>query len=124
VLHDREPKPDGSTMQDDTSATHEQPSVAVPRKLEPWAESYSWARNVPRFMETRGSLPHSQQRPIFPYPEPHKSSPSRVLKIILILSYHLRLDVPRRVLPSSFHCMHPYVPHAPPISFFLIFSPK
>ena len=35
VLHDREPKPDGSTMQDDTSATHEQPSVAVPRKLEP-----------------------------------------------------------------------------------------
>ena len=49
---------------------------------------------------------------------------------ILILSSHLRLGLPTGLFPSGFapkSCAHlslpPYVPHAPPISFFSILSP-
>ena len=35
----------------------------------------SQSRNSPHFMETKGSLPHSQVSATCPYPKPHRSSP-------------------------------------------------
>jgi len=35
----------------------------------------SWSRNSPHFMETEGSLLHSQDPATCPYPEPDRSSP-------------------------------------------------
>jgi len=69
-----------------------------------------------------------------PYPEPHRSSPYRPThfwRSILILSSHLRLCLPRGLFPqgsTSKRCKHlfppPYVLHAPPNSFFSIWSPE
>ena len=49
---------------------------------------------------------------------------------ILILSTHLRLGLPSGLFPSGFPintlytpCLHPYAPHAQPISIFSILSP-
>ena len=56
-------------------------------------------------MEPDGSLPHSQQLTTYPYPEPDQSSPCPYptsLRSILILSFHLRLGLPSRLLPSGF----------------------
>ena len=58
------------------------------------------------------------------YPRPTSWKP------ILVLSTHLRLGLPSRLLPSGFPSKtlytpspHPYAPHAQPISFFSILSP-
>ena len=57
---------------------------------------------------------------------PHHTS----WRSILILSTHLRLDLPSGLFPSGFSTKalyapspHPYAPHALPISFFSILSP-
>jgi hypothetical protein len=75
-------------------------------------------------MEPEGSLPCSQQPTPCPYLEPDQFSsnphsfPSRS---ILILNSHLRLGIPSRLLPSTYHTqtLHtlycaPCVLHAPP----------
>ena len=36
---------------------------------------FSWSRNSPHFMESEGSLPHSQVPATCPYPEPARLSP-------------------------------------------------
>ena len=58
---------------------------------------------------------------------PHRTS----WRSILILSTHLHLGLPSGLLPSGFPSKtlytpspHPYAPHAQPISFFSILSPR
>ena len=58
---------------------------------------------------------------------PHPTS----LSSVLILSFHLRLDLPNGLFPSGFPTKTLYTPHlspcalhAPPISFFSILSPE
>ena len=82
----------------------------------------------PHFMETEGSLLHSQEPVTCPYPEPDWSSPcphptSR--RSILILFSHLCLGLSSGLLPSVFTPkanMHlysrPYMLHVLPISVF------
>jgi len=81
-------------------------------------------------MEPEGSLPHSQEPANCPYPEPAVSSPQTQLPLpersILILLYHLCLNLPSVLFPSPFPhktCIrlstHTYALHVPPISFFL-----
>jgi len=90
------------------------------------------SRNSPHFMEPEGSLPHSQVPATCPYPEPARSSPYPTfyfLKInfIIILpstpgssKWSLSLRFPLK--PYTQLTSPPYVPHAPPISFFSILS--
>jgi hypothetical protein len=76
-------------------------------------------------MEPEGSLPCSQNPATDPYPEPDYSRPyphSIFLRLILILSSHLRLGLPSGLFPSGFSTktLHeflfsPYVLHALPI---------
>ena len=59
-------------------------------------------------MEPEGSLAHSQQPATCPYPEPDRSntcSPPTFLRSILILSSHLRLDLPSGV-SLQLHTLH------------------
>ena len=86
-------------------------------------------------MDLEISLPLSQVPATCPSPEPNKSGtlslhPSS-LGSILILSSYLRLDLPSGPFPSGFQpapCVHlcssRYVLHAPPMSFFPIWSPE
>ena len=56
-------------------------------------------------METEGSSPHPQEPTIYPYPEPDQFSPCphpTSLRFILILSFHLRLCLPRISLPKVY----------------------
>ena len=85
-------------------------------------------------MEPEGSLSHSQVPATCPYPVPDQSSPcspSHFLRSISILSSHLFLGLPSGLLPSGFptktQCIllpSLIVLHAPPISFFSIWSPE
>ena len=81
-----------------------------------------------RFITALTSVRHaslswaSSIQSIYPHPTSWRS--------ILILFTHLRLGLPRGLLPSDFSTKilyapspHPYVPHAQPISFFSILSP-
>ena len=75
-------------------------------------------------METKGSLPHSQQPATYHYAQPDLSNPcphptSR--RSILVLSSHLCLVLPSNLLPSRFltkTLLSPYVLHAFPILFY------
>jgi hypothetical protein len=82
-------------------------------------------------MEPEGSLPHSQQPVACPYPEPAQSSPCPNLtswRSILILSSHVRLDLPSGHLPLGLSIKILYAslvsPHTRymPFSFFSIWS--
>jgi len=52
-------------------------------------------------METKGSLPCTQEASTSAYPEPDQTSPPHPTswRAILILSSHLRLDIPRTEAP-------------------------
>ena len=83
-------------------------------------------------MEPEGSLPLTQALATFTYSEADQSSPyphPTSWKFILILSFHLLLG-PSGVLPSVFptktlyaRLLSAYMLLAPPIPFFLIWSP-
>ena len=81
---------------------------------------------------TQSSLPHSQEPVACSYPEPGKYSPLPLyLKPILVLYSHLSLGLPSVLFPSGFltktfyvPVLSPCMPHASPISFFLIRSPE
>ena len=63
-------------------------------------------------MEPEGSLPLSQVPATCPYPEPARSSPYPnipLLKIILILSSHLRLGLPSGLFPSDFPTLYTHL---------------
>ena len=68
--------------------------------------------------------------PILGQPNPVHIPTSHLMEIHLILSTHLRLDLPSGLLPSGFPTKtlytpspHPYAPHAQPISFSIL-SPR
>ena len=85
-------------------------------------------------MEPEGSLPHSQEPAISPYPDPDQSSPCPTFHFLkihfnIILPYTPRifqwsfpLRYPHPTLYAPF--LSPYVLHAPPISFLLIYRPN
>jgi hypothetical protein len=84
-------------------------------------------------MDPEDSIPHSQNPTTCPYPEPDKYSPYPHIPLsegpFLMLSSDLRLGFPSGLFPSGFLTktlyallLSPYVLHAPPISFFLIWS--
>ena len=92
-------------------------------------------KKSPAFYRTWSSLPYSQVPAICPLSwasstqsiPPHPTSP----RSILILSSHLCLGLPSGHYPSGFPSktqytplLSPYAPHAPPISFFSIWSPQ
>jgi hypothetical protein len=52
------------------------------------------------FMESEGSLPHSQELSTCPYPEPDQSS-AHLSKIHLNIIHYLRLDLPSDLFPSG-----------------------
>jgi hypothetical protein len=64
-------------------------------------------------MEHQRSLPHSQNLTTCPYSEPDRSSPCFLptsLRSILILSSHIRMGLPRGLLPSGFPIKTLYAP--------------
>jgi hypothetical protein len=83
-----------------------------------------------RFMEPKGSLPHSKEPANDPHPEPDQSIQyhphhSSSLRLILILCTYLLLSLPSGLLPYGFstQILHAFnfslfVLHAPPISSF------
>ena len=84
-------------------------------------------------MAAEGLLPYLQEAVICSYPEPDQSDARPTKQIPLrsswILFFHLHSFLPNGIIPSAPKaCMHlsssPHVPHAPPISCLLIWSPK
>ena len=82
-------------------------------------------------MEPEGSLPRLQVPATCPYPEPDRSRPastSHFLKIyfniILSTPGPSKWSLSLRVLHQYPVYISPYVLHAPPISFFSIWSPE
>ena len=76
--------------------------------LTPWSRvllekliSSLLVKKFPTFYAHEGSLPHSQVLANCPYPEPHRSHPTS-WRFSLILSSHLRLDLPNGLFPSGF----------------------
>jgi hypothetical protein len=92
-------------------------------------------KKLPNFMQTCGSLPHSQKPATCLSPEPHQSSPrppSHILKIHLNIilpstpgssKWSLSLRFPQQN-PVYTSTLPPYVLYTPPISFFSIWSPE
>ena len=69
-------------------------------------------------MEPECSSPYSQEPAACPYSEPDQSSPCphpTSQRSILILSSHLRLDLPDSLLPSDFPSKALYAPLLSPI---------
>ena len=69
-------------------------------------------------MEPEGSLPHSQEPATCPYPEPDQSSPCPYhtsWRLVLILSCHLRLDLPSVLFRSGPDTKTLYAPLLSPI---------
>jgi hypothetical protein len=64
-------------------------------------------------MEPEDSLPHSKELSTCPYPQPDQSSPHHsnlaLKRSILILSTHLRLDLPNCFFPWQCNFLHPPV---------------
>jgi hypothetical protein len=91
-------------------------------------------------MEFEDSSPHSQVPATCPYPEPEQSSPCLPFPLhegrFQYYPSRLRLSLPTGLFPSGFPTKTlyepllsapippPYVPHTPPISFFLMWSPE
>ena len=64
-------------------------------------------------MDPKGSLSHSQQPATCSYPQPEQPSecpPPHYLKILLILSSHLRLGLPIDIFPSDIPTKTLYAP--------------
>jgi hypothetical protein len=70
-------------------------------QLDSWeTHSRSAGKKFTVFMEPKGSLPSSQEPTTGPYPEPDESNPTS-LRSTLILSSHLRPDIPSGLFPSG-----------------------
>ena len=81
-------------------------------------------------MEPEGSLPYSQESTSCPYPDPDQSSPCPPSHLILnppTYAWLFQVVAFPQVSPLK-PCIYlsspPYVLNAPPISFFLIWSPE
>jgi hypothetical protein len=66
----------------------------------------TYSRTSQNFMEPEGSLLCSREPSSSPYPEPDEASPYRpilfLLRSMLMLSSHVRLDLPGGLFPSNF----------------------
>ena len=76
-------------------------------------------------MEPESSLPYSQAPATYPYPEPAPSSPHNPFPlppIYVLVSPMISYPQVSPPKPCAHLSLPPYVPHAPPISFFSILS--
>jgi hypothetical protein len=128
------------------AATHKLnfPRDWVVQEIANWLEwSHSWEANrfstsqeIPHILWKYGLLPFLQEHTTYPCPEPDQSSscyPSQLIswRSTVILYFNLCLILAGRLLVYGFptkpflYLSSPlYVPHAQPISFFLIWSPE
>jgi hypothetical protein len=102
--------------------------------LTPWSRALlEKLTGSQHFIESEGSLPHSRVSATCPHSQPDQSSPCpHFLRCILISSSHLKPGSSKWSLsvrfphhnPAYASPFPPYVLHAPPISFFPIWSPE
>ena len=96
--------------------------LTVPQQVKKFQACYGNGRFITAFTRSR-HLSLSWARSI----QSMTSHPTSLKYTLLLLSSHLSLGLPSGLFPSGLRmhlCPPPYVLHAPPVSFFLIWSPE